>query len=38
MEEIRWFPLGEALRAASYSSEREVLRRAEAALAGEASG
>jgi 8-oxo-dGTP pyrophosphatase MutT (NUDIX family) len=38
MEEIRWFPLDEALRAASYSSEREVLRRAEAALAGETSG
>lgn len=38
MEEVRWFPLDEALRAASYSSEREVLRRAEASLAGETNG
>ena len=38
MEEVRWFPLSEAMRAASYSSEREVLRRAEAALARETKG
>jgi 8-oxo-dGTP pyrophosphatase MutT (NUDIX family) len=28
MEEVRWFPLDEALRAASYASERQVLQRA----------
>ena len=33
MEEVRWFPLDEAKRKASYSSERDVLRRAAAALA-----
>jgi 8-oxo-dGTP pyrophosphatase MutT (NUDIX family) len=36
MEEIRWFPLGEALRAASYRTEREVIERAAEALEGEA--
>ena len=33
MEEIRWFPLQEAVRRASYPSERTVLRRALDALA-----
>lgn len=33
MEDVRWFPLEEARRKASYPSEREVLRRATAALA-----
>jgi 8-oxo-dGTP pyrophosphatase MutT (NUDIX family) len=33
MEEIRWFPLQEAVRKASYPSERTVLRRAADALA-----
>jgi 8-oxo-dGTP pyrophosphatase MutT (NUDIX family) len=33
MEEIRWFPLPEAVRKASYPSERTVLRRAADALA-----
>ena len=28
MEEVRWFPLPDALRAASYKGEREVLQRA----------
>lgn len=28
MEDVRWFPLDEALRKASYKSERDVLRRA----------
>jgi hypothetical protein len=28
MEEVRWFPLADALRAASYKGEREVLQRA----------
>jgi 8-oxo-dGTP pyrophosphatase MutT (NUDIX family) len=28
MEEVRWFPLADALRAASYEGEREVLERA----------
>ena len=28
MEEVRWFPSGEALRMASYGSEREILERA----------
>jgi 8-oxo-dGTP pyrophosphatase MutT (NUDIX family) len=32
MEEIRWFPLGKATRAASYRSEQDVLRRAVEAL------
>jgi hypothetical protein len=32
MEEVRWFPLSEALRVASYRSEQEVLRRAAEAL------
>ncbi len=36
MEEVRWFPLDEATRAASYKSEQEVLRRAVEALAAEA--
>jgi 8-oxo-dGTP pyrophosphatase MutT (NUDIX family) len=35
MEEVRWFPLDEATRAASYKSEQEVLRRAVEALAAE---
>src|SRR5207302_10188267 len=35
LEEVRCFPLNDVVRAASYSSEREVLRRAEAELAGE---
>ena len=34
MEEIRWFPLAEALSAASYPSERQVIRRAAEALDG----
>ncbi len=33
MEDVRWFPLQEAGRRASYPSEREVLRRAADALA-----
>jgi 8-oxo-dGTP pyrophosphatase MutT (NUDIX family) len=33
MEEVRWFPLGEAARTASYKSEQDVLRRAVDALA-----
>lgn len=33
MEDVRWFPLGEARRRASYASERDVLRRAADALA-----
>jgi 8-oxo-dGTP pyrophosphatase MutT (NUDIX family) len=33
MEEVRWFPLGEATRTASYKSEQDVLRRAVDALA-----
>jgi 8-oxo-dGTP pyrophosphatase MutT (NUDIX family) len=36
MEEIRWFPLGESLRVASYRTEREVIERAAEALEGEA--
>jgi 8-oxo-dGTP diphosphatase len=32
MEEVRWFPLREALRRASYTSERDVLRRAAEGL------
>jgi 8-oxo-dGTP pyrophosphatase MutT (NUDIX family) len=36
MEEIRWFPLRESLRAASYRTEREVIERAVEALEGEA--
>jgi 8-oxo-dGTP pyrophosphatase MutT (NUDIX family) len=36
MEEVRWFALDEATRAATYKSEQEVLRRAVDALAEEA--
>jgi 8-oxo-dGTP pyrophosphatase MutT (NUDIX family) len=36
MEEVRWFPLREATRAASYKSERDVLRRAEESLTAQA--
>ena len=36
MEEVQWFPLREATRAASYKSERDVLRRAEEALTAQA--
>ncbi|HXF58018.1 MAG TPA: NUDIX hydrolase [Actinomycetota bacterium] len=32
VEEVRWFPLPEALRVASFRSERDVLERAAAAL------
>jgi 8-oxo-dGTP pyrophosphatase MutT (NUDIX family) len=32
MEEVRWFPLTEALHVASYSSERDILKRAATAL------
>ncbi len=32
MEEVRWFPLAEGLKAAGYRSEREVIRRAAEAL------
>lgn len=32
MEEVRWFPLDEAVAAASYPSERDVLRRAARSL------
>ena len=32
MEEVRWFPLGEALRVAAYKSERDVIGRAAEAL------
>ena len=32
MEEVRWFPLGEALRKADYRTERDVLEKAAAAL------
>lgn len=32
MEEVRWFPLREALLLASYTSERDVLRRAAESL------
>ncbi len=32
MEEVRWFPLTEALHIASYTSERDVLKRAAAAF------
>jgi len=32
MEEVRWFPLPEALRLASFRSEQEILRRAADAL------
>jgi 8-oxo-dGTP pyrophosphatase MutT (NUDIX family) len=34
MEEVRWFPLGEAPSVASYRSEREVVERAAARLEG----
>jgi 8-oxo-dGTP pyrophosphatase MutT (NUDIX family) len=33
MEEVRWFPVREALRVASYKTERDVLSRAAEALA-----
>ena len=33
MEEVRWFPLDQSARKASYPSERDVLRRAADALA-----
>lgn len=33
MEDVRWFPAGEALRLAGYRTEREVLQRAARALA-----
>ncbi len=36
MEEVRWFPLAEALSRASYRSERDVLRRAAEALGSSA--
>jgi 8-oxo-dGTP pyrophosphatase MutT (NUDIX family) len=32
MEEVRWFPLAEAVEAASFRSERDVVERAAAAL------
>ena len=32
MEEVRWFPLPEAVRAAAYKSERDVIKRAAEAL------
>jgi 8-oxo-dGTP pyrophosphatase MutT (NUDIX family) len=32
MEEVRWVPVGEATRTASYASERDVIRRAVEAL------
>jgi 8-oxo-dGTP pyrophosphatase MutT (NUDIX family) len=32
MEEVRWFPLAEAVRAAAYKSERDVIKRAAEAL------
>jgi len=32
MEEVRWFPLQQAVRKASYPSERDVIRRASEAL------
>jgi 8-oxo-dGTP pyrophosphatase MutT (NUDIX family) len=32
MEEVRWFPVPEALKVAGYSSERDLLRRAAEAL------
>lgn len=34
MEEVRWYPLPEALDRAGYASERDVIRRAAAALGG----
>jgi len=36
MEEVRWFPLMEVVRAASYKSERDVVRKAVEALSGTA--
>jgi len=36
MEEVRWFPLTEVARAASYKSERDVVRKAVEALGGPA--
>jgi 8-oxo-dGTP pyrophosphatase MutT (NUDIX family) len=35
MEEVRWFPLGEAVRKATYRSEGDVLRKAVTILKGE---
>lgn len=32
MEEVKWFPLAEGLKAAGYRSERDVIRRAAEAL------
>jgi len=32
MEEVRWFPLSQAAKRASYRGEREVIHRAERAL------
>ena len=37
MEDVRWFPAGEALRLASYKTEREVLSRAAEELMRERS-
>jgi len=37
MEDVRWFPAGEALRLASYKTEREVLSRAAEGLMRERS-
>ena len=38
MEEVRWFPLDEALVRADYASERDVIARAGDALAGPSGG
>ena len=35
MEEVRWFPLEQALRAAAYKTEQDVIRRAAIALGRE---
>lgn len=34
MEEVRWFPIDEAVTAAGYDSERDILRKAAAAVKG----
>ena len=34
MEDVRWFPLEEAVETAAYSSEREVMEKAAEALGG----
>ena len=34
LEEVRWLPISEAVRLASYSSDKKVLRKAERLLAG----